>query len=215
VLVPGAGRAGRDRSKLRRRRVRGWCGFGWAGRHDGASSPGPRSPRTIRSIAICEHVPPSPYPASLPVIPPPTVADLPNRQGPCLRNSSGHPPPGSHNAYSSWSADQGLVKAFVTPQRGRRNWRGCWPSPRGRRRRSPGAARAPGTLDRRSPVSVEVHLDRIVPGDPQPAEAVGGQRDLPLGEELAERIDGPLRIRVMWMIPDVSSLYRPAIRWAR
>lgn len=36
------------------------------------------------------------------------------------------------------------------------------------------------------PGSVEVHLDRIVPGDPQPAEPVSGQRDLPLGEELAQ-----------------------------
>src|SRR5271169_3071637 len=48
-----------------------------------------------RSIATYEHVPPSPYPASSPVIPPPTAADLPNRQAPCLRNSSAHAGPGS------------------------------------------------------------------------------------------------------------------------
>jgi hypothetical protein len=99
ACVRGAGWAGlrgRLSNRLRRRRARGGYGFGPVGRHGGASSPGPGNPRTIRSIAIYEHIPPSPYPASSPVISPPTVADLPNGQGPCLRNSSGHPVSGSH-----------------------------------------------------------------------------------------------------------------------
>src|SRR5579862_6546990 len=65
--------------------------------HSGADAPGLRSPWPDRSIAIYEHVPPSPYPASSPVISPPTMADLPNRQGPCLRNSSGHPALAGHD----------------------------------------------------------------------------------------------------------------------
>ena len=35
-------------------------------------------------------------PGSTPVIPPATAADLLNRQGPCLRNSSGCTPPAMH-----------------------------------------------------------------------------------------------------------------------
>ncbi len=42
--------------------------------------------------SVSEHVPPSLYPASSIVIPPPAAADLVNRQGPCLRNSSGAQP---------------------------------------------------------------------------------------------------------------------------
>ena len=60
------------------------------------------SPRKIRlprpgqvngqENSVSEHVPPSLYPASSIVIPPPAAADLANRQGPCLRNSSGAQP---------------------------------------------------------------------------------------------------------------------------
>jgi len=41
-----------------------------------------------RTVAISQHVPPSRFPGSTTVIPPVNAADLPNRQGPCLRNSS-------------------------------------------------------------------------------------------------------------------------------
>ena len=48
-----------------------------------------------RTVAISQHVPPSRFPGSTTVIPPVNAADLPNRQGPCLRNSSGCTPRGS------------------------------------------------------------------------------------------------------------------------
>ena len=55
--------------------------------HDLANRPVPEQPRTSRSTAISEHMPPSRYPAPRPVIQALTVADLRNRQGPCSRNS--------------------------------------------------------------------------------------------------------------------------------
>jgi len=49
-------------------------------------------PGVSRTVAISQHVPPSRFPGSTTVIPPVNAADLPNRQGPCLRNSSGCTP---------------------------------------------------------------------------------------------------------------------------
>ena len=65
----------------------------------GACRPGPEHPWASRSVAISQHVPPSRYPGSSPVIQPATAADLPNRQGPCLRNSSAHMGLARHNVY--------------------------------------------------------------------------------------------------------------------
>ena len=53
-----------------------------------AGHPGPEHPWASRSLAVSQHFPPSRHPGSASVIPPATEADLPNRQGPCLRNSS-------------------------------------------------------------------------------------------------------------------------------
>src|SRR5690242_13184693 len=53
-----------------------------------AGRPGPEHPWASRSLAVSQHFPPSRHPGSASVIPPATEADLPNRQGPCLRNSS-------------------------------------------------------------------------------------------------------------------------------
>src|SRR6202030_1368897 len=58
-----------------------------------ASHREPELPLTSRSTAIFQHMPPSRYPAPSPVIQASTMADLPNRQGPCLRNSSAHTGP--------------------------------------------------------------------------------------------------------------------------
>jgi len=54
--------------------------------------PGPEPPWASRSLAVSQHFPPSRHPGSASVIPPATEADLPNRQGPCLRNSSSSTP---------------------------------------------------------------------------------------------------------------------------
>src|SRR5689334_7325542 len=61
-------------------------------RRRGAHHPGSERPWVSRTVAISQHVPPSRYPGSTTVIPSATVADLPNRQGPCLQNSSGRTP---------------------------------------------------------------------------------------------------------------------------
>ena len=53
-----------------------------------ASRPVQKQPRMSRSTAMSLHLPPSRYPAPTPVIQASTEADLQNRQGHCLRNSS-------------------------------------------------------------------------------------------------------------------------------
>ena len=53
-----------------------------------ASRPVQKQPRMSRSAAMSLHLPPSRYPAPTPVIQASTEADLQNRQGHCLRNSS-------------------------------------------------------------------------------------------------------------------------------
>ena len=65
-------------------------------RRRGAHHPGSERPWVNRTVAISQHVPPSRYPGSTTVIPPATAADLPNQQGPCLRNSSGCTPRPPH-----------------------------------------------------------------------------------------------------------------------
>ncbi len=52
----------------------------------------PERPWASRSLAVSQHFPPSRHPGSASVIPPATAADLPNRQGLCLRNSSAGAP---------------------------------------------------------------------------------------------------------------------------
>src|SRR5690349_23812094 len=78
------------RQKTCRRRTTGSSFRG--PRRRGAHHPGSERPWVSRTVAISQHVPPSRYPGSTTVIPSATVADLPNRQGPCLQNSSGGTP---------------------------------------------------------------------------------------------------------------------------
>src|SRR5882757_10556651 len=80
---------------IRRQKPTGatWLAGGFRGpRRRRAHHPGSERPWVSRTVAISQHVPPSRYPGSTTVIPSATVADLPNRQGPCLQNSSGGTP---------------------------------------------------------------------------------------------------------------------------
>jgi hypothetical protein len=101
-------------------------------RRRGAHHPGSERPWVSRTVAISQHVPPSRYPGSITVIPSATAADLPNRQGPCLRNSSGGTPrppdkrlfPVATSARKNWTlipiraATTPDQRALTTPVRG-------------------------------------------------------------------------------------------------
>jgi hypothetical protein len=107
-------------------------GIAWP---DKSSEPGHAQNR--RSIAVSEHVPPSPYPASQAVISLRAVADLPNRQGPCLPNSSGTRPELYTKAHSGRMMIPGengtsaLIQG-ASPRWGRGRSTGPRPYPHGR-----------------------------------------------------------------------------------
>ena len=86
------------RQKTCRRRTTGSSFRG--PRRRGAHHPGSERPWVSRTVAISQHVPPSRFPGSTTVIPSVNAADLPNRQGPCLRNSSGCTPRASDKRLS-------------------------------------------------------------------------------------------------------------------
>src|SRR5579859_7870354 len=71
--------------------------------------------RTGRSTATTEHIPPSLYPASSPVISPPATADLPNRQGLSLQNSSGMRRCLAGNARKARPPGSGVTAALTRP----------------------------------------------------------------------------------------------------
>ncbi len=78
----------------------------------------PEHPWASRSLAISQHLPPSRHPGSASVIPPATAADLPNRQGLCLRNSSAGTPLRRHKCLFSGRKNQTFSAiATVTTQK--------------------------------------------------------------------------------------------------
>src|SRR6185369_12232138 len=93
-----------------------------------------------RTVAISQHVPPSRFPGSTTVIPSVNAADLPNRQGPCLRNSSGCTPRASDKRLSP-VLTQGSEKLDIHPYMGSNDANVNLPVPARERRRQPSATR--------------------------------------------------------------------------